>query len=271
MDTATEPQSIGNFLRQALPDLFTPVSTSKKTCAKHGIEYTEEVYTRFTRGCPECAKEAEAERQQRQAEEREEQHRQWQQQQIEKRIGDSRIPKRFCDKTISGYRADNEQQRYIVERFKAYAKEFQTGHSGRCLTLLGNAGTGKTHLACAIGRHVIRNCNGFARFTSVAEINRIVRESKSYDSEISESEVIAAFGGYDLLIIDEVGVQSGTEAESRALFDVFNDRYQNMKPTILISNLSPEGFKAAVGDRIADRVKEDGGEVLIFDWESSRG
>ena len=246
--------SIGDLVRQTLPDLFTPVSTCRKTCAKHGIEYTEEVYTRFTRGCPECAKEAEAERQQRQAEERAEQHRQWQQQQIEKRIGDSRIPKRFCDKTISGYRADNEQQRYIVERFKAYAKEFQTGHSGRCLTLLGNAGTGKTHLACAIGRHVIRNCNGFARFTSVAEINRIVRESKSYDSEISESEVITAFGGYDLLIID-----------------VFNERYQNMKPTILISNLSPEGFKAAVGDRIADRVKEDGGEVLIFDWESSRG
>ena len=105
----------------------------------------------------------------------------------------------------------------------------------------------------------------------MAEINRIVRESKSYDSDVSESEVIAAFGGYDLLIIDEVGVQSGTEAESRALFDVFNERYQNMKPTILISNLSPEGFKAAVGDRIADRVKEDGGEVLIFDWESSRG
>ena len=131
--------SIGDLVRQTLPDLFTPVSTSQKTCAKHGIEYTEEVYTRFTRGCPECAKEAEAERQQRQAEERAEQHRQWQQQQIEKRIGDSRIPKRFCDKTISGYRADNEQQRYIVERFKAYAKEFQTGHSGRCLTLPSGA------------------------------------------------------------------------------------------------------------------------------------
>ena len=271
MDTATEPQSIGNFLRQALPDLFTPVSTSQKTCPKHGIEYTEEVYTRFTRGCPECAKEAEADRREREAAERAEADRQSELRRIEQRIGDSGIPKRFREKTIGGYRVENDKQRYIVERFKVYATEFQTGHSGRCLALLGNAGTGKTHLACAVARYVIRNCNGFARFTSVAEINRIVRESKSYDSEISESDVIAAFGGYDLLIIDEVGVQSGTEAESRALFDVFNERYQNMKPTILISNLSPEGFKAAVGDRIADRVKEDGGEVLIFDWESSRG
>jgi putative replication protein dnaC len=72
------------------------------------------------------------------------------------------------------------------------------------------------------------------------------------------------------LIIDEVGVQSGTEAESRALFDVFNERYQNLKPTILISNLNAEDFVAAVGNRIADRIKEDGGEFLFFNWESAR-
>lgn len=135
---------------------------------------------------------------------------------------------------------------------------------------LGDAGTGKTHLACAIGNHVIRNCGGQARFSSVAEINRLVREAKSFNSTVSESEVIEAFAAYDLLIIDEVGVQSGTEAESRALFDVFNERYQNLKPTILISNLNAEDFVAAVGNRIADRIKEDGGEFLFFNWESAR-
>jgi len=104
----------------------------------------------------------------------------------------------------------------------------------------------------------------------VAEINRLVREAKSFNSTVSESEVIEAFAAYDLLIIDEVGVQSGTEAESRALFDVFNERYQNLKPTILISNLNAEDFVAAVGNRIADRIKEDGGEFLFFNWESAR-
>ncbi|SNB82159.1 DNA replication protein DnaC [Kingella negevensis] len=98
----------------------------------------------------------------------------------------------------------------------------------------------------------------------------MVREAKSYSSTVSESEVIEAFSAYDLLIIDEVGVQSGTEAESRALFDVFNERYQNLKPTILISNLDAADFVAAVGNRIADRIKEDGGEFLFFNWESAR-
>ena len=95
-------------------------------------------------------------------------------------------------------------------------------------------------------------------------------EAKSFSSDVTESQVIADFAGYDLLIIDEVGVQTGTDAESKALFDVFNERYQNLKPTVLISNLDAEGFVQAVGRRIADRVKEDGGEILSFDWESHR-
>ena len=267
-------QSIGEIVKDSMGGLFTPISKTVKTCEKHGVEYEEIVYPRHTVGCPKCREELEVARKAEEMTQREEAYKAHKQAQIEKRIGNSRIPKRFVDKTVGGYRVDagNEQQQYIVDRIKTYAHEFSGGsHSGRNLALLGNAGTGKTHLACAVGRHVIQNCNGLARFASVSEINRLVREAKSFDSEISETEVIQSLGGYDLLIIDEVGVQSGTEAESRALFDVFNERYQNCKPTILISNLSPAGFREAVGDRIADRVKEDGGEVLMFNWGSARG
>ena len=268
-------ENMGNFLNSSgLTSLFTPISESLKQCEKHGIAYTEKVFKHYTQGCPECAKEQEEQRKASEAQKLQDAQDAWQLKQIEKRIGVSKIPKRFQGKTVSGYMVDagNEQQAYAVERIKQYAFEFSGGnHSGRCLALLGNAGTGKTHLACAIGNHVIKNCGGQARFSSVSEISRIVRESKSFSSAYTESQIIEAFGGYDLLIIDEVGMQSGSEAESRALFDVFNERYQNCKPTILISNLSSAEFAAAVGDRIVDRLKEDGGEVLIFNWESHRG
>ena len=268
MKTIGETMKEGGFNRW-----IAPISETEKTCEKHGIQYTEQVFKMFTRGCPKCAEEREVARKAEEMTQREEAYKAHKQAQIEKRIGNSRIPKRFVDKTVGGYRVDagNEQQQYIVDRIKTYAHEFSGGsHSGRNLALLGNAGTGKTHLACAVGRHVIQNCNGLARFASVSEINRLVREAKSFDSETTESEVIKAFAGYDLLIIDEVGIQSGTEAESRALFDVFNERYQAIKPTIMISNLLPEGFVGAVGDRIADRIKEDGGAMLVFDWGSAR-
>lgn len=264
-------QTIGAVLKQT--GLFTPISETQKTCEKHGIEYTEKVYPRFTQGCPKCKEERDAQRQAEAEQEQEAKKKAHELRVIEERLGLSRIPPRFQDKTVKGYVVEphNQQQIAVVERIKAYAHEFSgSKHSGRNLALLGNAGTGKTHLACAIGNHVIRNCGGHARFTSVAEINRVIRQAKSFDSHLSEAQVIEAFAKYDLLIIDEVGVQSGTEAESRALFDVFNERYQQMKPTILISNLDAKGFVAAVGDRIADRVKEDGGELLLFNWSSYR-
>lgn len=269
-------KTVGEILKEnkTFSSFFTPISETVKTCPKHGVEYTEQVFRAFTRGCPACAAEAEAERKAKEEAERKAKAEKAYRATIEKRIGQSGIPRRFAEKTVSGYEIDpkNAMQTAIVDFIKAYAKEFSDGqHGGRNLALLGNAGNGKTHLACAVARHVIKNCNGFARFVTVSELNRIVRESKSYASETTESEVIKAFGGYDLLIIDEVGVQSGTEAESRALFDVFNERYQNMRPTIMISNLLPADFVEAVGARIADRIKEDGGAMLVFDWESYRG
>lgn len=252
---------------------FTPISETGKRCEKHGIDYTEQVFKHFVRGCPKCREEEEAERERQAEAEREAERRKWVNAQIERRIGASKIPPRFVGKTVKGYEVSegNEGQRYVADRVKAYAIEFNDGkHSGRCLALLGNAGTGKTHLACAIGNHLLKNLGKTARFTTVSELNRIVREAKSFSSDVTESQVIADFAGYDLLIIDEVGVQTGTDAESKALFDVFNERYQNLKPTVLISNLDAAGFVQAVGRRIADRVKEDGGEILSFDWESHR-
>lgn len=262
--------SVGSMISQM--DVFRLISQSQKHCDKHGIDYTEKVYARYTQGCPECAKEAEKAREEENRRKLEAERNEVVRKQIEKRVGESKIPLRFVGKTLKGYAVDagNQNQQAILGFIKAYAREFEGKHSGRSIALLGNAGTGKTHLACAVGNYLLNHLDKTARFISVSELNRLVRESKSYNSEVSETEVISSFAGYDLLIIDEVGVQSGTEAESRALFDVFNERYQSMKPTILISNLGPRAFAEAVGARIADRIKEDGGAMLLFDWGSNR-
>ena len=251
---------------------FVVAEQSTATCSTHG-EYQQTKYQsgRVTK-CPECERERE---QQRIADEKAAQLREAAERKsklIDELIGNSGIPKRFLGKTLKSYQVKFEEQKPIVNSAVNFAKEFQqSSHSGRCLIFIGNAGTGKTHIGCAIGLHVIKNCGGTARFTSVSEINRLVRESKSFNSEYTETEIIDAFGNYDLLIVDEVGIQSGTDAESRALFDVFNARYQNVKPTIVISNLTKDQLTVALGERIVDRLKEGGGEILSFNWQSYRG
>ena len=136
---------------------------------------------------------------------------------------------------------------------------------------LGNSGTGKSHLAAALVGYVIRKLNRPARFMSVSALSRMILESKDFKkAKYTESQVIEAMASLELLVIDEIGVQSGSDAESRALFDVFNTRYEHMKPTIFISNLQLDGFAAAVGGRIMSRLREDGGEILSFNWEDCR-
>ena len=252
---------------------FVVAEQSTATCSTHG-EYQQTKYQsgRVTK-CPECERERE---QQRIADEKAAQLREAAERKsklIDELIGNSGIPKRFLGKTLKSYQVSCKEQQDVINDAKAFLIEFSSpqGHSGRCMTMLGNTGTGKSHLACAVALCVIKRYGGTARFSSVSEINRLVRESKSYNTKYSETEVIEAFGNYDLLIVDEVGIQSGTDAESRALFDVFNARYQNVKPTIVISNLTKDQLTVALGERIVDRLKEGGGEILSFNWQSYRG
>lgn len=251
------------------------------TCSKHG-RYTQTTYQsgRITK-CPGCERDSEEQRIKTENKKLKEAEEKRKSRRIDELLGKSGIPKRFQDKTFDNYQLseDNDNQEEVFNRVVAFSEEFKPSseeskpsqeHSGRCIVMIGDTGTGKSHLACAVASLVIKEYGGTARFTSVSEINRLVRESKGYNAKYSETEVIEAFGNYDLLIVDEVGIQSGSDAESRALFDVFNARYQNKKSTIVISNLNQAQVKEALGQRIFDRLKEGGGEVLVFHWGSHR-
>lgn len=252
------------------------VETGKNTalCSIHG-EYIQTTYKngRITK-CPDCERDSEERRIKAENKKLEEEAEKRKSRRIDELLGNSGIPKRFQGKTFDNYQLSegNAKQEEVFNRVVAFSEEFKPSqeHSGRCIVMIGDTGTGKSHLACAVASHVIKKYCGTARFTSVSEINRLVRESKGYNAKYSETEVIEAFGNYDLLIVDEVGIQSGSDAESRALFDVFNARYQNMKSTIVISNLNQAQVREALGQRIFDRLKEGGGEVLVFHWGSHR-
>jgi DNA replication protein DnaC len=78
-------------------------------------------------------------------------------------------------------------------------------------------------------------------------------------------------------VIDEIGVQFGTESEQNHLFEVINNRMLEVKPTILVTNLllnSPDDsvktLRNYLGERTYDRMREVGMSIC-FDWQSHRG
>ncbi len=74
----------------------------------------------------------------------------------------------------------------------------------------------------------------------------------------------------DLLILDEVGAQLGTDWERLMLFKIVNERYKAQLPTIIVSNIDASGLADYLGERIVDRMREGGGMTLVLDWPSYR-
>lgn len=242
----------------------------KDTCERHGEFVSRNPIGRVWTRCPVCAEEAKAaEESERKAKEEalaaERKKTSWLQ-----AIGNSGIPLRYQDRSLKNYHAANDGQVRALRFAEAYADEFANGHSGRCAIFLGKFGTGKNHLACGIALRIMHRYGRSAVISSVQAMARKIREAKSFNSEMNESQTIALYTYPDLLILDEVGVQSGTDSEARALFDVVNDRYEMRRPTIFLSNLDREGVAACIGPRLYDRLKEDGCEVVVFDWDSYR-
>lgn len=180
------------------------------------------------------------------------------------------IPPRFANKTLDTYQAESKEQQQGLSFARDYVTNFQQYfEAGRCIALCGNPGTGKTHLACGIA-HALLSQERPVRYATVLDVIRTIRETWRHDSQEAESAVLRRLISVDLLILDEVGVQFGTEAEKIQLFQVIDGRYQAVRPTILISNLDVKGLTNYLGERTIDRLRENNGRMLIFTGESWR-
>ena len=164
-----------------------------------------------------------------------------------------------------------QRSRNVAESAKEYAKAWErVSLKGTSLIFTGGVGTGKTHLACSIAHEIIHVFQSTAKYLTFSELCDRVKDTFRKNAEESESATKRELSNYDLLIMDEMGVQHFSEFETLLLNQVINSRYNVGKPTILVSNLNVSELKEAVGERIIDRMKENGGRVLVFDWGSRR-
>lgn len=247
-------------------------TVERDRCEKHGAYEIRQIVVmgRVIRAtnCPMCAKDIEAEERRKQDDLlAENKRRAW-----EQKIGRAGIPERFRDRELAGYVAKTAGQQRALAFAQSYAEGFDdVAKTGRSALFLGKPGTGKTHLAVGIALHVMREHKRNALFSTVMRAIRSIKETWRKDSEMSEADAIDDLVFPGLLILDEVGIQFGSDAEKLLLFDVLNERYERRRPTLLLSNLTLPEVSAYLGERVMDRLREDGGRVIVFDWASYRG
>ncbi len=187
------------------------------------------------------------------------------------RTENAAIPPRFADKTLDNYEASDGLQSDVLEFCRKYAAEFsEFAKAGTGIMFLGLVGTGKTHLAVGILREII-NAGRNGRYITVSRIMRDIKDTFAKHSDKTEGEVLEYLINRDLLVIDEIGVQRANEFGANALFEVINGRYEAIRPTILIANLTLKEMRESVGDRVFDRMRENGGRAFVMDWKSNRG
>ena len=244
--------------------------TEERTCPKHNVAYTSTNFIgEHWTECPKCMmerKEKEALEQLKADKHREQEREQriW-----AAKIGSAAIPERFKDRTLDSYVAKTSGQQKALAFAKEYAENFdQVIKTGRSAIFVGKPGTGKTHLAIGIALSIMQQQRSPV-FVTVQRLIRRVKDSWRTKEE-TESDVINAFASPDLLILDEVGVQFGSEFEKQILFDVLNERYEKLKPSILLSNIHSDQLSDYLGERVTDRLRENGGALIGFNWDSYR-
>lgn len=188
--------------------------------------------------------------------------------QLQAAIGEALIPARFIGRSLENFVADTPGQQRALGIAQEYVKNFEAhAKRGTGLILSGMPGTGKSHLATAILQAIMPEHIGL--YTTCMNVIRAVRGTWRKDSERSETEVLGIYGTAPLLVLDEIGVQYGTDGEQTILFDVLDRRYREMKPTIFLTNQDAEGLKQFIGERTFDRLREVS-KWVAFDWDSYR-
>ena len=206
--------------------------------------------------CPKCSKETFLE------EEKREKNRK--KQEI---IAKSGIPVRFANRTFDTFLVSNQGQQRALDAVTRYAESLP--NDGQCLIMCGSFGVGKTHLAVALMQHAAEN-GVSSIYTTTYHMIRRIRETWKNNAAETERAAICAFTSPDVLVLDEVGVQNNTESERLVIFDIMNSRYDNRKPTVLLSNYHPDKMREFLGERVSDRLREDNVIVMHLKWESYR-
>jgi len=194
------------------------------------------------------------------------------------------VSKRFKNCSLQNYNVTNANKE-AFNSCKSFCDEFEKNlDEGNNLLLCGNVGVGKTHLAYAIKRELHFEKGLKQNEIVIVSMMTLLQEIKNSFSNKGKFEDYATYYNAKkctLLIIDEIGVQYGTEAERIMIYDLFNYRYENMKSTIALSNLPKDtthlppdqqsrasSLQKILGLRITDRLCS--GSKYVFITEKSK-
>ena len=180
------------------------------------------------------------------------------------------LGKRYAGCTLDNFEAGWPEQQAALTKLRAYAGDIRANvDRGRGLVLFGPAGSGKDHLAAAVGREaIIRGVT--VSWRNGRDIFGAFRDAM--DNDTSERSLFRELEAPEVLVLSDPIPPFGrlTEYQGDVLFRLVDSRYRQLKPTWATLNVcGGDEADNRIGAQIADRLRHDA--LAIFcDWPSYR-
>jgi len=117
------------------------------------------------------------------------------------------------------------------------------------LLFKGNYGTGKTHLAAAIGNYWLSRGEPVL-FITTPDLLDHLRGTYGPNSEIAYDALFEQVRSTSLLIVDDLGAESQTPWAVEKLYQLFNDRHRFERPTVITTNRDPMLIEGRIRSRL---------------------
>lgn len=182
-------------------------------------------------------------------------------------LGRSGIRELYMNCSFENYKIEHDGQKRVLKAAKRYAETFHENIASFIFS--GRPGTGKNHLASAIGNYLILHGKSILIVT-VADLMSNMKGTFSGTSNITEENLLHNLSSVDLLMIDEIGMQTESRYEKVIINQIVDRRSSSKRSTGMLSNLDHKGMKNLLGERVIDRMRLGNSLWLTFEWDSYR-
>lgn len=130
----------------------------------------------------------------------------------------------------------------------------------------GQAGRGKTYAACSVLHAFWVSGGRSARFVSASDLYLKWKDcARSFGDDL---DLATKYIDCDLLVLDDLGIRTPTDAFLEFLYAIINARVNNLSGTIVTTNMTSQQMSERFGEALTSRFCS--GKIIKFEGKDKR-